>query len=388
MKLNIGCGYEYLPGYVNIDSSRESLADKFMEAHRLEFDDGSAGEVRAAQLIEHLGFFKAKYFLAECYRVLKDGGLLTLETPHVEKTFQAFLKGDRAGREAALGWVYGSESRGMEHRWCFPEELLKEILAEAGFELKKKQYFEYQPGRPVIRLDARKKSRPAADRRRLGAGDAPCFGDEYAASETEKLLKAVLAPGIFDDNDRAFELVLYEPRLAEAFFRVRELDKYVKAAAALGKVNFTARMYSALAAQPLDTGQKEAFDAALKAGRSCLKEALAGRPPAAVKPGPHPLFSLEMARLLSVRAFRAGLKVYETGNIGAAAEHFAAALRLDRDNPYTWLYLARGYEVGGQHVKCVLAYERSLALFGRDGFAGEMAEEIGKRLEKLRRPGR
>lgn len=393
MKLNIGCGYEYLQGWVNIDSGRDSLADRFMEAHRLEFDDGSAEEIRAAQLIEHLGFFKAKYFLAECYRVLKDGGLLTLETPHVEKTFKSFLKGDRAAREAALGWVYGGETPGMEHRWCFPEELLGELLEGAGFRLKIKKAFEYQPHRPALSLSARKKSGPAADfeaafRRELAAGDTALFQDEYAASETEKLLKAALSPAIFDDNERVFELALYEPRLAEAFFRVRGPEKYMKAAAGLGKGNFTARIYAALAAQPLESGQKAAFDAALRAGRGCLKEALAGRLPAAVKPGPHPLFSLEMARLLSVRAFRTGLKFYESGNFGEAAKHFAGALRLDRDNPFTWLYLARGFEASGSHGRCVLAYEKALALFGRTGFAGELAEGVRARLEKLRHLGR
>ncbi|MBI4802226.1 MAG: methyltransferase domain-containing protein [Elusimicrobia bacterium] len=99
MKLNIGCGYNYLRGYVNLDASRDSLADKFMEAHQLGFDDGSAEEIKASQLIEHLGFFRTKYFLAECYRVLKDGGVLTLETPHIEKTFRP--RGPRSG--AGLG---------------------------------------------------------------------------------------------------------------------------------------------------------------------------------------------------------------------------------------------------------------------------------------------
>ena len=132
MKLNIGCGYDYLAGHVNIDNGADSLADKKMDACLLDFGDASAGEIKASQLIEHLGFFKTKYFLAECRRALEPGGLLVLETPLIEKTFELFLRGGRTEKEAALGWIYGSESAGMGHLYCFPEELLKELAAEAG----------------------------------------------------------------------------------------------------------------------------------------------------------------------------------------------------------------------------------------------------------------
>lgn len=402
MKLNIGCGYDYLRGYVNVDASRDSLADKFMDAHQLGFGDGSAEEVRASQLIEHLGFFKAKYFLAECYRVLKDGGLLALETPHVEGTFGEFLKGDRAAREAALGWVYGSESAGMEHRCCFPEELLEELLAGAGFLPETKKVFNYEPHRPVLRVTARKKSCAAADfeaalRRELALKGTARFGDEYAAAETEKLIKAALTPAIFGSDERSFELAIYDPCLAEAFFRIKRSEKFVAAAAALASVNFPSRMYSALAAQSLDASQKDAFEAALQAGRRDLTETLAGRLPPAEKPfdyadnrpGYRTFFSLEMGRQFCKKAFRFGLKAYENGDFGEAAVHFADAVRLDRDNPYAWLYFARSFEERGEYNQCGPAYEKALALFESSGLAGrEMLEKVRGALEALRRQGR
>lgn len=394
MKLNIGCGYGYLRGYVNVDSSRDSLADQFMEAHQLGFDDGSAEEIRAAQLIEHLGFFKAKYFLAECYRVLKDGGLLALETPHVEKTFREFLNGPRAAREAALGWVYGSECPGMEHRYCFPVELLCELLAGAGFELEKKEYFEYQAHCPALRLAARKKGGPAADfeaalRREVALGKAVPFGDEYAASELEKLIKAALSPGVSENDELAFEFALYDPGLAGAFFRAKGKAGFIKAAAALAAGNFTARMYGALAAQPLGASQKDAFNAALELGRRELKETLAGRLPPVGKPGPYPLFSREMARRFSERTVCAGIKAYENAAFGEAAGHFADALRLDRDNPYAWFYFALCSRERGDYGQCGHACEKALVLFERAGQAGrEMPGKVRDQLEALRRQSR
>jgi len=393
MKLNIGCGYSYLKGYVNIDSYEGSVADRRMEAHSLYFEDGSADEIKAAQLIEHLGFFKTKYFLAECYRVLKPGGLLTIETPHIEKTFEIFLKGDRAVREAALGWVYGSECPGMEHRYCFPSELLEELIAAAGFELTKKTLFDYQPHRPALRFSARKKGGAAADfeaalRRELSIKGILCFGDEYAAAEIETLLKTALVPAVFAKEAAAFELALYEPRFAEAFFHVKGNARFMKASAGLAAVNFTARMYGTLSRQPLGAGQKEAFDAALEEGRRDLRETLAGRLPPVEKPGPHALFSFEMARVASDRAFRVGMKAYSNSAFGEAARSFAEALRLCRDNPYVWLYFARSFEADGEYNECGPAYEKALALFERGGLAGpEMIETVKKELETFRQGG-
>ena len=74
MKLNIGCGYNCLDGWLNVDISPDSAADRLMPAHDLDFHDGSVSEIKALQLIEHLGFFKARYFLSECWRVLEPGG--------------------------------------------------------------------------------------------------------------------------------------------------------------------------------------------------------------------------------------------------------------------------------------------------------------------------
>ena len=131
MKINVGCGYNWLKGYLNINSRENSLADEIMEAHCLKLESETADEIKASQLIEHLGFFKAKFFLGEAFRVLKKGGRLIIETPHIEKTFEIFLSGDDKIKETALGWIYGSESEGMNHIYCFPFGLLKTICLEA-----------------------------------------------------------------------------------------------------------------------------------------------------------------------------------------------------------------------------------------------------------------
>ncbi|HAH32019.1 MAG TPA: SAM-dependent methyltransferase [Elusimicrobia bacterium] len=198
MKLNIGCGYNLLSGYTNIDLNPETPAGKIMPAHNLDFADAVVEEIKALQLIEHLGFFKTRYFLAECRRILEPGGRLIIETPDIAKTFENFLNGDCEAKEAALGWVYGSETKGMSHLYCFPADLLAAIIKTAGFEIVESAAFYFQPNRPALRFIAVKKKSPEADleanlRKRLLSAEIPFFEDEIIISEQEKVIKSLLS---------------------------------------------------------------------------------------------------------------------------------------------------------------------------------------------------
>ena len=194
MRLNVGCGRDYKIGYVNIDINPSVKSDAVMSAHDLKFEDSLFEEIIASHLIEHLGFFKAKFFLSEAYRTLKEGGVLILETPYIEKTFENFLKASNPSeREKILGWVYGSESAYQNHLYCFPLELLDSLLKEAGFEIEKTEFYDYEPLRPAVRICALKKTSEKANKKSylrkkaLNEGKMD-FSDESAAAEFEKRL--------------------------------------------------------------------------------------------------------------------------------------------------------------------------------------------------------
>ncbi|MCK5106173.1 MAG: class I SAM-dependent methyltransferase [Elusimicrobiales bacterium] len=225
MKLNIGCGRNYLKCYINIDSSGESLADKIMQAHCLDIKSEAADEVKALHLIEHLGFFKSKYFLSEVYRVLKPNGVFIMETPYIEKSFENFLKGNRSERESVLGWIYGSETEGMRHVYCFPIELIKEITAEAGFEIIKTEEFNYHPNRPALRFTMKRvsgldsKNFMAEFRRELIKKNIIVFKDECIMSENENSLKAIEKHIVNSDYDMILKLSINNPVLINEFFK-------------------------------------------------------------------------------------------------------------------------------------------------------------------------
>jgi len=307
MKLNIGCGYNPLKGWLNADISADSAAEKVMPAQNLELADDSVSEIKAQQLIEHLGFFKAKYFLAECWRVLEPGGTLTLETPDIEKTFRIFLAGNHAVKEVALGWVYGSETPGMNHLYCFPAELLAALLVEAGFEAGEKEEFFFQPSRPALRFRAVKKGGEKAAlnavlRHKLVEKGLAGFEGELEGAGTDFVIRRLIAC----DGNKAAALgaALYSAPAALEFFSLEEENEHhpsaqAEACAKLAAARVQARLMAELeAAAGNGEISEELFNDVLHSGKKYLADALSGAAlPAAPAAGTAPaLFTLDLAR--------------------------------------------------------------------------------------------
>lgn len=156
MKINLGCGAEYKKNYLNIDAYDKTVADKIMDATDLKIDDNQAEEILALQLIEHLGIIGGIHCLSECFRVLKPKGVLIIETPDLIESFKQFLNGDRETRKNLLPWIYGVNMQGMLHKICFPDDLLKEILVDIGFENIKIECYQKVEYRPILKATCTK----------------------------------------------------------------------------------------------------------------------------------------------------------------------------------------------------------------------------------------
>ena len=148
--MNLGCGRCYRPGWINIDAHDGTVADVVANALKLPFTAEALGAIQADHLVEHFDWGRVPYLLSECFRVLRPGGRLVLETPDPEESCRRLLAAtSEADREASLAWILGRPSPGYAHRWLFDREGLEGLLADSGFEairFEEPQTHAYAPG--------------------------------------------------------------------------------------------------------------------------------------------------------------------------------------------------------------------------------------------------
>ncbi|MDQ7007508.1 MAG: hypothetical protein Q9Q40_09760 [Acidobacteriota bacterium] len=84
IKLNLGCGGNLLPGYVNVDKVGEPDLRHDLEVFPWPFDDDSVGEVVLNHVLEHLGQTTDTYLgiMRELYRVCRGGARIRIHVPH------------------------------------------------------------------------------------------------------------------------------------------------------------------------------------------------------------------------------------------------------------------------------------------------------------------
>jgi ubiquinone/menaquinone biosynthesis C-methylase UbiE len=134
MRINLGAGDKYWPGFVNCDAYSD--VDVRCEAYPMPFATDSADELWAIHLLEHLHRKDVGAALTEWFRVLKQGGRLVLELPSLDKIAQLIVLGEKNLRMTVMG-LFGDprdEKPGMMHHWAWSQAELIEVLTGVGFE--------------------------------------------------------------------------------------------------------------------------------------------------------------------------------------------------------------------------------------------------------------
>jgi len=106
--LNLGCGYNYHPDWVNVDFI--STGDEVIP-HDLTtgvpFSSENFDVVYHSHVLEHFTAQQGNFFIRECFRVLKPGGILRIAVPDLEGITRNYLK----QLEEALSKAPGADSR-------------------------------------------------------------------------------------------------------------------------------------------------------------------------------------------------------------------------------------------------------------------------------------
>ena len=86
VRLNLGCGYRKLDGYINIDNRKEVEPDLIYDIlDGMPFENNSIDEIRAYDFLEHIPIGKVIFVMEEIYRVLKPNGIF--ESLYTEKLY-------------------------------------------------------------------------------------------------------------------------------------------------------------------------------------------------------------------------------------------------------------------------------------------------------------
>ena len=94
--LNVGCGFKLsnVGNWTNIDmgthSSANVIRSNLLDGFPCENNDFDV--VYHSQVLEHIPRDKARFFMAECYRVLKPGGILRVVVPDLEDIAKTYLE--------------------------------------------------------------------------------------------------------------------------------------------------------------------------------------------------------------------------------------------------------------------------------------------------------
>ncbi len=113
--LNLGCGATFHEDWVNIDFTDHGGKVLAYDLRLgIPFADASFDVVYHSHVLEHMPKAWGEFFLQECYRVLRPGGLLRVVVPDLENIARAYV--------ASLDAVRSGEAKASEqHRWMIVE---------------------------------------------------------------------------------------------------------------------------------------------------------------------------------------------------------------------------------------------------------------------------
>ena len=373
MQLNLGCGKRYKEGFVNIDAFDTTVADMFMSVEDLAFPSNSVDAIEACQLIEHLGYLHAISALAEWFRVLKPGGTLLIETPDLDSSMKQYIHGDHDAKKELLTWIYGVESPGMEHRFCFPKILLKDLLKKSGFTEITTSCFTAEKYHPVLRISSKKpqdhtvfeiisQSRKTLVKQRfVDFNNNPLALEqeklldffltklqEYLKKNDEKILEQIMIDGCIQSVPMT--QVLFQECRCQKIMPKHTVKQYDEALQFLSSVHFTDLLHSILKEIPPIAGtQKKTMTVVTTFGKHSIRKIMSNsKGTEAVKKAlvslskkyPHNEHTFFSETLLEYEAadlcYRA-IKDFIAKDFNDAGARLQEAIRLDRNHLlYYW----------------------------------------------------
>ena len=149
-KLQIGSGFNHIPGWLQTDIAPRSDDVAYLDAAKpFPIADGTFDYVFSEHMIEHISWREGLQMLRECRRVLKPGGVLRIATPDLA-VLVGLYQGDRGAlADRYIKWitdrflpdigvykapfVINNAFRNWGHKFLYDGEVLEMAMGEVGF---------------------------------------------------------------------------------------------------------------------------------------------------------------------------------------------------------------------------------------------------------------
>jgi SAM-dependent methyltransferase len=133
MKLHIGAGERYLPGYLHVDIIERPHIDHVADVRDLSFlQSGTAREIYARHVLEHFKRGEAEDVLREWARVLAPSGLIRVAVPDFAAITAEYANG--RDLDSLLGLLYGGQNYDYNfHFQAYDFARLEKMLQNGGF---------------------------------------------------------------------------------------------------------------------------------------------------------------------------------------------------------------------------------------------------------------
>jgi predicted SAM-dependent methyltransferase len=406
VKLHLGCGSTYRPGFVNVDINAKGATDVLGDALRLPFREEAVGRIEAFQVIEHFDLVHCRYLLAEWFRVLAEGGVLIVETPDFERTLRKFVKSDPASQRATIQWMFGIDSPGLAHKTGFTRELMADTLKEAGFvdvRWRRQETHRYEEGIRVECIRGRSGTRARLSswlRTRIMSSCSDLDSHTLIPMERaiSRVLESVPENGTIgmDTVLRATAiLVVRNPCIASAFVTAlgdlspaleRQLSGLSSSVNAMRDARIHQRAFAAWISSRKEPPLDSLFDRFMETIENDIMYSLANGeagPEAqsylmSREPVEIAALTSELVKSQSARHLGVGTKELSSGRLDSAKEHLDLAARIDPTNLHAHWSLGRALAASGDDLGLASeAFSKALSVAGNEADRRAIEGELG-----------
>jgi len=135
-KLNLGCSFNKLEGFINIDADITCNPDLVCLIEDLEYEENSIKMILIENVLEHFDLKQVKTLLKNFYNWLSSDGHLVIEVPDVEKIMEDVMLEKIKFEDMKYAITGDQESELGSHKFQFSKSELLKLLVEAGFYIK------------------------------------------------------------------------------------------------------------------------------------------------------------------------------------------------------------------------------------------------------------